>query len=264
MKIGFIGCGNMAQAMISGIINSEIVEAQEVIASDTYPKSLDGASSKYGIKVTENNIEVASQSEMIILAVKPQYYEAVIKEIASSVKKDTIIITIAPGQSLEKIQALFDREIKIVRTMPNTPAMVGEGMTALCANEFLSQEEKQKVQEVFAGFGKAEYVEESMMDAVIAVSGSAPAYVFMFIEALADGAVLLGMGRKEAYTFAAQTVMGSAKMVLDTNIHPGELKDMVCSPGGTTIEAVRTLEEEGFRSAIIKAMVATAEKSKKM
>ncbi|NLB20175.1 MAG: pyrroline-5-carboxylate reductase [Clostridium sp.] len=264
MKIGFIGCGNMAQAMIGGIIKAGLVDSNEVIASDAYQPSLDGASEKYKIKVTKDNKEVASQAEMVVLAIKPQFYETIIKEISPVVKENTIIITIAPGQSLEKIEKQFGKEIKVVRTMPNTPAMVGEGMTALCANSFLNEEEKTKVKEMIGGFGKAEYVAEYMMDSVVAVSGSAPAYVFMFIEALADGAVLLGMGRKEAYTFAAQTVMGSAKMVLETGKHPAELKDMVCSPGGTTIEAVKTLEEEGFRSAVIKAMVACANKSRKM
>lgn len=264
MKIGFIGCGNMAQAMIGGIIKAGLVGANEVIASDAYQPSLDGAQEKHKINVTKDNKAVASQAEMVVLAVKPQFYEAVIKEITPVVHDKTIIITIAPGQSLEKIENLFGKEVKIVRTMPNTPATVGEGMTALCANSYLDEDDKAKVKEMIGGFGRAEYVAEYMMDAVVAVSGSAPAYVFMFIEALADGAVLHGMGRKEAYTFAAQTVMGSAKMVLDTGMHPAQLKDMVCSPGGTTIEAVKTLEEEGFRSAVLKAMVACADKSSKM
>lgn len=264
MKIGFIGSGNMAQAMISGILQAKLASPDQVIASDAYRPCLDGAKEKYGIHITTNNKDVAAQAEVVVIAVKPQFYEAVIKEISEVVKKETIIVTIAPGQTLEKLESLFQKDVKIVRTMPNTPAMVGEGMTALCANGFVDDREKAKVQELLRGFGRAVYVKEYMMDAVVAVSGSAPAYVYLFIEALADGAVLLGMSRKEAYTFAAQTVMGSAKMVLETGQHPGALKDMVCSPGGTTIEAVKTLEEEGFRSAVIKAMEACAEKSRKM
>lgn len=264
MKIGFIGSGNMAQAMISGILQAELASPDQVIVSDAYRPCLDGAQEKYGIHITTDNKEVAGQAEVVVLAVKPQFYEAVIKEIKEVVKQETIIVTIAPGQTLEKLESLFQKDVKIVRTMPNTPAMVGEGMTALCANGFVDDREKAKVQELLRGFGRAVYVKEYMMDAVVAVSGSAPAYVYLFIEALADGAVLLGMSRKEAYTFAAQTVMGSAKMVLETGQHPGALKDMVCSPGGTTIEAVKTLEEEGFRSAVIKAMEACAEKSRKM
>src|SRR5699024_2898422 len=155
-----------------------------------------------------------------VLSVKPQFYEVVIKEIAEVVNNNTIIITIAPGQTLEKIETLFGRDIKLVRTMPNTPAMVGEGMTALCSNSLISEDEKEKVKELIGGFSRAVYVPEYMMDSVVSVSGSSPAYVFMFIEALADGAVLLGMGRKDAYTFAAQAVLGSAKMVLETGRHP--------------------------------------------
>ncbi len=264
MKLGFIGCGNMAQAMMGGIIEAKIISPEEIIASDAFQPCLDGAKEKLNINITTDNKEVASKSEILILAVKPQFYEAVINEIAPVVKDDIIIITIAPGQTLEKIESLFGKDIKVVRTMPNTPAMVGEGMTALCANDLMTSEEKDRVQEIIGGFGKALYVPEYMMDSVVAVSGSSPAYVFMFIEALADGAVLLGMGRNDAYTFAAQSVIGSAKMVLETGKHPAELKDMVCSPAGTTIEAVKVLEEEGFRNSVIKAMVACAEKSKNM
>lgn len=264
MKLGFIGCGNMAQAMMNGIIDAKLVNSNEVIASDAFQPCLDDAKDKLGINITSDNKEVASTAEMVVLSIKPQFYETVIKEIAPVIKENTIIITIAPGQSLEKIKGMFGKEVKVVRTMPNTPAMVGEGMTALCANSQIDDKEKEEVKKMIGGFSKAEYVPEYMMDSVVAVSGSSPAYVFMFIEALADGAVLLGMSRKEAYTFAAQTVMGSAKMVLETGMHPAELKDMVCSPAGTTIEAVKTLEEEGFRNAVIKAMVACADKSKKM
>lgn len=264
MKIGFIGCGNMAQAMVGGIIKSNLVKADKVIASDGYQPTLDFVKENYKINTTTDNKKVAQMAEMVVLAVKPQFYETVINEIRSVISEKTIIITIAPGQSLEKIEKQFNKQVKIVRTMPNTPAMVNEGMTALCANSYLSSAEKAEVQEILSGFGKAEYVMEYMMDAVVAVSGSAPAYAFMFIEALADGAVLQGMGRKEAYIFAAQTLLGSAKMVLETGKHPGELKDMVTSPAGTTIEAVKVLEAEGFRSAVIKAMEACANKSKKM
>ncbi len=264
MKIGFIGCGNMAQAMMGGMIGEGLVSPEEVISSDGFKPCLDGTKEKLGINITSDNKEVASKAEMVVLAVKPQFYKDVIEEIAPVINKNTIIITIAPGQELEKIEKLFGKDVKVVRTMPNTPAMVGEGMTALCANSLLSEDEKESVKDLISGFGKAQYVPEYMMDSVVAVSGSSPAYVFMFIEALADGAVLLGMSRKDAYTFAAQSVMGSAKMVLDTGRHPADLKDMVCSPAGTTIEAVQVLEEEGFRSAVIKAMIACADKAKKM
>lgn len=154
--------------------------------------------------------------------------------------------------------------MKIVRTMPNTPALVGEGITGVCHNDLVTKEELEYVCHILNGFGKAEVVPERLMDVVVSVSGSSPAYVFMFIEAMADAAVADGMPRPQAYKFAAQAVLGSAKMVLETGKHPGELKDMVCSPGGTTIEAVRVLEQKGFRSAVFEAMKVCAEKSKGM
>lgn len=264
MKLGFIGCGNMAKAMMGGIISSNIIAAKEIIASDGYVAGLEKAKADMGINITTNNCEVAKASEVIVLSVKPQYYETVIKEIASSINDNTIIVTIAPGQSLEKVKNLFGKAVKIVRTMPNTPALVGEGMTAVCPNELITKEELEYVCSILKGFGKAEIVEEKLMDAVVGVSGSSPAYVFMFIEALADAAVREGMPRNKAYNFAAQAVMGSAKMVLETGKHPGELKDMVCSPGGTTIEAVMTLEEKGMRSAVMEAVRVCTDKSRNM
>ena len=175
-----------------------------------------------------------------------------------------LIVMIAAGQTIAVNEARFGRNIKIVRAMPNTPALVGEGMAALCANSYVTGEEKDEVREIFESFGKAEFVAENMMDVVAGVSGSSPAYVYMFIEALADGAVLQGMPRQQAYTFAAQAVLGSARMVLETGMHPGALKDMVCSPGGTTIEAVASLEQDGLRAAVIRAVDVCTEKSKAM
>lgn len=264
MKLGFIGCGNMAQAMIGGIVEAGLVVREDIMASDGYKPSLEKASEKLGIKTTMDNKEVVKNSDLVVLSVKPQFYESVIEEVKNQVTENTIILTIAPGQTLEKLGSLFGNKVKIVRTMPNTPAMVGEGMTAMCTNTLVTEDEAEKVKNILCGFGKAEIVPEYMMDAVVAVSGSSPAYVFMFIEAMADGAVLEGMSRKDAYTFAAQAVLGSAKMVLETGMHPGELKDMVCSPGGTTIEAVRVLEEKGLRSSVIEAMIACSNRSKSM
>lgn len=161
---------------------------------------------------------------------------------------------------MDRIRYLFGQEMKIVRTMPNTPAMVCEGMTAACYNEAVSEEEIQEVCKILDGFGKTELIPEHLMDAVVAVSGSSPAYIYMLIEAMADAAVAQGMQRAQAYRFASQAVLGSAKMVLETGKHPGELKDMVCSPGGTTIAAVMELEKTGFRSSIMEAMRVCAEK----
>ena len=172
------------------------------------------------------------------------------------------MVTLAPGKTLQWLDAMFGKPTKLVRTMPNTPALVGEGMTALCSNEFVTEEELEKVVQIFQSFGKTQVVPESMIDVVVGVSGSSPAYVFMFIEAMADAAVADGMPRSQAYEFAAQAVLGSAKMVLETGKHPGEFKDMVCSPGGTTIEAVRVLEEIGMRSAVFEACKACVKKAK--
>ncbi|WP_343339325.1 Pyrroline-5-carboxylate reductase [Terrisporobacter petrolearius] len=261
-KLGFIGAGNMAKAMMGGIIRNEIIPCEEIIASDAYAPSLASAKESLNIETTESNLKVIEEAEVVVLAVKPQYYAAVINEVKEHIRENQIIVTIAPGQTLERLNSLFGRDVKIVRTMPNTPALVCEGITGVCHNDLVTKEELDYVCNILSGFGEVEVVGENLMDVVVSVSGSSPAYVYMFIEALADGAVLDGMPRDKAYKFAAQAVMGSAKMVLDTGKHPGELKDMVCSPGGTTIEAVRVLEEKGFRSAIIECMKSCVNKAR--
>ncbi|SCI72717.1 Pyrroline-5-carboxylate reductase [uncultured Clostridium sp.] len=263
-KIGFIGSGNMAKAMIGGIVKSKLVDPSNVIASDLNELALENVKNEYGINVTTNSKEVVKFSDIVIVAVKPNVYDIVLEGIKELIDNEKIIVTIAAGKTIESIENVIGDDKKVIRTMPNTPALVNEGMSALCKNKNITDEELNTVKEIFNSFGKAEIVNEYLIDAVIGASGSAPAYVFMFIEAIADAAVLAGMPRNQAYTFAAQAVMGSAKMVLETGKHPGELKDMVCSPGGTTIEAVKTLESEGFRSAVIKAIGDCIEKSKEM
>lgn len=264
MKLGFIGCGNMAGAMMGGIIKNNIFKPEEIIGADLFAPGRERTQQTYGINVTESNKEVVENTEVFVLAVKPQYYEFVIEEIKDLVKPEQIIITIAPGKTLAWLKEKFGKDVKIVRTMPNTPAMVGEGMTAACANEHVTKEELDYACNILSGFGKVEVISENLMDVVVGVSGSSPAYVFMFIEAMADAAVAEGMPRPQAYKFAAQAVLGSAKMVLETGKHPGELKDMVCSPGGTTIEAVRVLEQKGLRSAVFEALEACVEVAKGM
>lgn len=262
MKLGFIGCGNMASAMIGGIINNQICSPEHIIASDEYKPALVKAEEQLKIKIGKDNKEVAAVAEILFLSVKPQYYETVIKEIRDDIRPDQIIVTIAPGKTLNWLADTFTKPVKIVRCMPNTPALVCEGITGVCHNALVSGEELDVVCHILGGFGKVEVLSENLMDVVVSVSGSSPAYVFMFIEAMADAAVADGMPRAQAYKFAAQAVYGSAKMVLETGKHPGELKDMVCSPGGTTIEAVRVLEEKGFRSAVIEAMKACVKKAR--
>ena len=264
MKLGFIGTGNMATATMGGIIENHIASPEEIIGADPFAPGRERVKEKYGIRVTADNNEVVKNAEVVILSVKPQFYADVIAGIRDDVTDSHLIITIAPGKTLSWLADQFQKPVKIVRTMPNTPAMVGEGMTGACKNAYVTDEDMEKALSILNGFGKAELIPEHMMDAVVAVSGSSPAYVFVMIEAMADAAVSGGIPRSQAYKFAAQAVLGSAKMVLETGKHPGELKDMVCSPAGTTIEAVRVLEEKGFRSAIIEAMKKCEEISKSL
>lgn len=264
MKLGFLGCGNMAGAMISGIIKNGILPSEEMIASTLHRESADRVAQKYGIAVTLDNCQVARECGILVLAVKPQFYEEVIGEIRESVSEDTVIVSIAPGKTLEWLDRMFGKPMKIVRCMPNTPALVGEGITGICCNERVQEQEMEEIRRILSGCGKTEALPERLMDVVVSVSGSSPAYVFLFIEAMADAAVADGMPRQQAYKFASQAILGSARMVLETGMHPGELKDMVCSPAGTTIEAVRVLEEKGFRSAVIEAMKACTRKAKGM
>lgn len=264
MKIGFIGTGNMASAIMGGIIKKQLIPAEEMIGADLSAPGRERAKSQFGIHVTGSNQEVVEKAEVIVLSVKPQFYADVIHEIRDGIRDNQIVITIAPGKTLTWLKEQFGKDVKIVRTMPNTPALVGEGMTAACPNEHMTEEETAYVRTLLESFSRVEIVPEHLMDAVVSVSGSSPAYVFMLIEAMADAAVSGGMPRPQAYQFAAQAVLGSAKMVLETGKHPGELKDMVCSPAGTTIEAVRVLEERGFRSAVFEAMKVCEEMSKGM
>ncbi len=264
MKIGFIGAGNMAQAIIGGILRNGIAKKEEIIASAATNKTITKVAAEFGIKTTLDNRKTAL-ADLLFLAVKPVYYKQVIDEIKDvKAKESQIIITIAAGKSIEWVENAFGGSRKIIRTMPNTPALVGEGITAVCPGSNITDKELENVLGLLGSFGKAEVIKESLMDAVIATSGSSPAYVFMFIEAMADAAVAEGMPRAQAYQFAAQSVLGSAKMVLETGKHPGELKDMVCSPAGTTIEAVRILEKTGFRSSIMECMKACAEQSRNL
>ncbi len=264
LKLGFIGCGNMGKAMLSGVLESGKCEKADVIASAKTQGTREKIKSEFDIAVTADNKEVAEFADILFLAVKPQYYAEVIDQIKDSVRADEIVISIAPGKSLEWFDQAFGKQLKVIRTMPNTPAMVKEGMMGMCPNALVTDEEIALVKDICDGFSETEIITENLMDVVTAVSGSSPAYVFMFIEAMADAAVAGGMPRQQAYKFAAQAVLGSARMVLETGMHPGELKDMVCSPAGTTIQAVRVLEEKGMRSAVIEAMMKCLDISRNM
>nr|WP_297707898.1 pyrroline-5-carboxylate reductase [uncultured Butyrivibrio sp.] len=264
MTIGFIGLGNMAKAIIGGILARGLMGPNEIIGTAATEATRLKVSNKYGIQVRSSNAAVAKEADIIFLAVKPQYLKVVIADIMDSVDENKIIVSIAAGKTINWLAKEFEKPVKIIRVMPNTPALVLEGCSAVCRNDLVGDNDFQFVMELLESFGKAYTVPESMMDVVVGVSGSSPAYVFLFIEAMADAAVAGGMPRKQAYEFAAQSVLGSAKMVLETGKHPGELKDMVCSPAGTTIEAVRVLEEKGFRAAVIDAVSACVEKSRNL
>ncbi|MCR4618680.1 MAG: pyrroline-5-carboxylate reductase [Lachnospiraceae bacterium] len=267
MKIGFIGLGNMAKAIIGGILKDKIIPAKDIIGSDKSEACRKAVAKDLKITVYDSNVKVVKESDILFFAVKPQFLPEVLEEIKSSVKKTTVIVSIVAGKTIGYLEdglAVKGKKLKIVRCMPNTPALVGEGCTGVSPNANVTDKELSKVLDILSSFGKAHVVSEKLMDAVGAVSGSSPAFVFMFIEAMADGAVAGGMPRAQAYEFAAQAVLGSAKLVLETGKHPGELKDMVCSPGGTTIEGVKVLEECGMRGAIMDAMEAVIERTKQL
>lgn len=268
MKIGFIGLGNMASAMIGGMLDTGTFTPAQIIGSAKTQETADRAAERFGIAAGTDNTETARQADVLILAVKPVFLPEVISEIKNVVDESKLVISIAAGRSICWLEQEFGKKLRIIRCMPNTPAMVGEGCTCICLKEEddknIFKQDEELAKKIMNSFGKASILPERLMDAFIGVAGSAPAYVFMFIEAMADAAVLAGMPRAQAYEFAAQTVMGSAKMVLETGQHPGALKDMVGSPAGTTIEAVRVLEEKGMRAAVIDAVKACVDKSRNL
>lgn len=252
MKIGFIGMGNMGYAMLQGV--QTVFSKDDLVFSDANSSRAVQISKDTGITYLESNAECANSAKYLILAVKPQYYSQVFKNIENIVKQEHIIISIAPGITINDIQDVLGVDKRIVRVMPNTPALLGCGMTGVSYDSTkFNFTEQETIKKIFSSFGKFRLVEEKLMSAVTCVSGSSPAYVYMFVEALADGAVKYGMPREVAYEMAAQAVLGSAQMILETKNHPGLLKDQVCSPGGTTIAGVAALEEYGFRNAILKA-----------
>lgn len=264
MKLAVIGAGNMSSALVNGIISNGVMKASSVTVTDPDESKLTTIAA-IGVNTSKDNSKAAFDADVIILAVKPNIYPKVLEQLSQLDNlTEKIFVTIAPGISIAKVKSYLKADVKVIRTMPNTPAMVGEGMTALCYEAPVTEEEYTAVERLFQAVGETQLLEEKLLDAVVSVSGSSPAYVYMMIEAMADAAVYDGIPRAAAYKLAAQAVMGSAKMVLESGKHPGELKDMVCSPGGTTICAVQVLEDEGFRSSIIKAMIECNKKARNM
>ena len=264
MKIGFIGCGNMSRAMIGGIIRSKAASPEDIFVSSKTADSVEKAINDFGVVGCFDNRKVVENADIIIFGVKPQIYEDVMKETADLFDGKKIAVSIAPGKSISWMEELLGSDTKIVRCNPNTPAMVGEGITAYCANSRVDEADLEHIRLILESFGKSCEMSESQMAAFISVCGSSPAYIFMLIDAMADGGVLGGIPKAKAIELAAQAVLGSAKMVLETGMHPAQLRDMVCSPAGTTIEAVKVLEEKGFRSALIEAEAACTDKCRRM
>ena len=264
MKIGFIGTGNMGSSIIKGILSSKFEKSENINIFDLDKEKVNNLVKEYGVNAVNSEKDLAENCNIIVLSVKPHIIPVVLKNLSGNVKKDTIILTIAAGISISVIENALGEDKKVVRTMPNTPAQVLSGMTAVTFNKNIENSEKEIIFKLLNSFGKSVEIEEKLMHAYTGISGSLPAYVYMFMEALADGGVLCGMPRDKAYEIVAQTVAGSAKMLLETGKHPGQLKDEVCSPAGTTIEAVRVLENGNFRGNVIEAVAACTEKSKEM
>jgi pyrroline-5-carboxylate reductase len=258
IRIGFIGAGNMASAIIKGAVEKKVVAPNHVIVYDIDSDKVSALQASHGVHGVDSISALCDMCDMLLMAVKPNVLPDVLKNLCDI---DLPLISIAAGWSASHIKELHGKDKRVLRVMPNTPLMVGEGMSVFETPSSLNEHEIAFAKKLFSALGKVSYVQAKQMDAVTAVSGSGPAYVFMFIEALADGGVLCGLPRAEALTLAAQTVLGSAKMLLDTGTHPGALKDAVCSPGGTTIEAVKALEQHGIRAAVIDAVEVCAKKS---
>ena len=253
-RVAFLGAGNMGEALIKGLTQSGLVPAGSIPASDPRADQLGQVAKRYAIKSIADNLALVGGADVIILAVKPQIMATVLKEIAPVVDEAKLLISIAAGVSTRKLREQLGKPARLIRVMPNTPALVLEGVTAIARAEGLQPGDLEAAQELFAAVGKVVVLDESAMDAVTGLSGSGPAYVAMAIEALADGGVKMGLDRATAMTLAAQTVLGSARLILDTGVHPGQLKDMVSSPGGTTIAGIAALEECGLRRALIQAV----------
>ena len=255
-KLGVIGCGNMGQAIVQGVLSSDVASGEEMVISVRTEESAKRLRDTFACEVTTDNALAAANAEIIILAVKPYQMAEVLSDIREAISVDQIIISVIAGKSIQSIEeglmsiAVAGR-LKVVRAMPNTPAKVGESMTALCVNGHMTETDTDRVSRIFGAFGCVQVIGEELMDVVTGVSGSSPAFIYMIMEAMADAAVKNGMTRKMAYLFVSQSVLGAAKMLRDTGIHPGELKDAVTSPGGTTIAGICALEKAGLRDAMI-------------
>jgi len=259
--LGFIGGGNMAEAMIRGLLKAQLLGPQEILASDVTAERLTFLQQTFGIRTSRDNAEVAGKADIVLFAVKPQIMSPVLDGLLDVITEEKLLISIAAGISTRLIAEKFPGKVRVIRVMPNTPALVLEAASALAPGAAATPEDLELAKRLFAAVGKVVVVEETLMDAVTGLSGSGPAYIFMIIDALSDAGVKVGLSRKVAQLLAAQTVLGAARMVLETHKHPGELKDMVTSPGGTAIAGLHTLEAGGLRTTLINAVEAATRRS---
>lgn len=265
MKIGFIGCGNMASAIIKGIISAEEIDSKNILVFDTYSPACETAKNYFGVTVLNSECEVAEKADIVFLAVKPNVISAVSKKIADAViEKQPLIVSIAAGKTLDFIESSIGIEARIIRVMPNINAKVGEAISAYCFNNNVGDEDKKNIEMLLNCIGKVICLDESSFPLFGVLGGCAPAYAYMFIDALARAGVKNGMKKDDALKIAAQTVYGSAKMILESDEHPYKLIDNVCSPGGTTIEGVISLQADGFESAVHNAVDKALDKDKKL
>jgi len=264
-KIGFIGSGNMGEALISGLIVSESAIAENIICSDVREEQLQSLEEKFGVRTTTDNNQVVTWSDIIIYAVKPQMMAAVLRETADCLDMSKIIISIAAGVPMAAIESCLNKDLRLIRVMPNVAVSVKEGAAAIAAGNNAKEEDIQLAMSIFNSVGKSVFLNENyLMDAVTGLSGSGPAYIFLIVDALADAGVKVGLARQDAIALAIQTVLGSAKMLEETKAHPGQLKDMVTSPGGTAIAGLHTLEKGGLRTTLINAVEAATLRSQEL
>ena len=261
-KIGFIGCNNMNGAILHGALKSKVIARENVFVYDISPTVIEKVK-LLGVNVVGCNQELCEASDIIVLGTKPHHVKEAIEQCGEALEGKALI-SVAAGLSVEHLKELTKGKTRVLRTMPNTPAMVGEGVTVFCKETDLLEEEKVEVVEIFEGIGRVEWVEERLMNVVAAISGSGPAFFSMFVEALADGGVKNGLPRELSYQLATQTMMGTGKMLLETGLHPGQMKDMVSSPGGTTIEGIKALEKGGFRNTVMDCVDEATKKAEKL
>jgi pyrroline-5-carboxylate reductase len=264
LTIGFLGAGKMATALAKGFVKAGIVTPKQIIASDVSEAACAAFAREVGAKTTAFNPDVVKSAEVLILAVKPDQVAGVLAEIREQFAEKHLLVSIAAGVALAKLEAGLGAGSRLVRVMPNTPALVGASASAFALGKSALPADAELAQKLFSAVGAAFQVKESLLDAVTGLSGSGPAYVYLFIEGLSDGGVAAGLPRDVATKLAAQTVLGAARMVLETGLHPGALKDMVTSPGGTTIEGLHELEKGKLRGTVMSAVRAATEKSKKL